>query len=71
MAKPTWTDDEKQILREHYPNLDTKRLEAALPGRNAGAIHDMAGRLGVRKSPERLKEMAMKLVEARHKPKPS
>lgn len=70
MTKQPWTEDEKQIVREHYPNLETKRLEAALPGRNAGAIHDMAGRLGVKKSPERLKEMAMRMVEARHKPKP-
>ncbi len=70
MTKQNWTEDEKKIVREHYPNLETKRLEAALPGRSAGAIHDMAGRLGVRKSPERLKEMAMRMVEARHKPKP-
>lgn len=70
MTKQNWTEQEKQIVREHYPNLDTKRLTDALPGRSAGAIHDMAGRMGVKKSPERLSEMASKMVQARHKPKP-
>lgn len=69
MTKQNWTEQEKQIVREHYPNLDTKRLTEALPGRSSGAIHDMAGRLQVRKSPERLKEMGMKMIEGR-KPKP-
>jgi hypothetical protein len=57
MTKRIWSEEEKKIVREHYPNLDTKRLAEALPGRSAGAIHDIAGRLGVKKTPDRLREM--------------
>lgn len=65
MTKQRWSEDEKKILQEHYRDINTRRLAEALPSRTPGAIHDMAGRLGLRKSEERLKEMGMRLVEGK------
>ncbi len=60
-----WSEDEKQIIREHYRDLHTAKLAEALPGRTPGGIADMAGRLGVKKSPERLREMGREIVQRR------
>lgn len=60
-----WSEDEKQIVREHYRDLHTGQLAQALPGRTPGGIADMAGRLGVKKSPERLREMGREMVQKR------
>lgn len=63
-----WTEEEKQIVREHYRDIGTSQLSQALPRRSPGAIADMAGRMGVKKSEERLKEMGRIMIERRKKP---
>ena len=58
MTKRRWTEDERRVVREHYPDLDTKRLTEVLPDRSVGSIYDQAGRMGLKKSYERLREQA-------------
>ncbi len=43
-----WTADEDARLREHYAAGGLKAALAVLPGRERGAVHSRAGRLGVR-----------------------
>lgn len=61
MTKRRWTEDERRVVREHYGDLNTKRLTEALPDRSVGSIYDQAGRMGLKKSDERIREMANEL----------
>lgn len=67
--KQPWSEEEKLVVREHYQNLPTSELQKALPARSPGSIYDMAGRLGLKKSPERLSEMGSDLSGRRSKKK--
>jgi hypothetical protein len=63
-TKP-WTEVEKKRLREHFPFVGSKALSEAYDGRSAKALNDMAQRCGVKKSPERLREMGRENVGKR------
>lgn len=61
MTKRRWIEDEKRVLREHYRDINTRRLTEVLPNRSVGSIYDQAGRMGLKKSDERIREMANEL----------
>ena len=44
----TWTEDEKNILRKHYPKGGVKKARRWLPGRADGAIKAQADYLGIK-----------------------
>lgn len=43
--RPTWTDAENEVLRQHYATADAATLASLLPRRNAHGIKMQAGRL--------------------------
>mgnify|MGYP006280828351 CR=1 FL=1 len=45
---PSWSNDDKQILREQYPTTSAKELSKTL-GRSENAIHSKASRMGIEK----------------------
>lgn len=53
-----WSDDEKKILRDHFPYISSPELAKALGGRTTRAVDGQAMRNGLRKVPERIAEMA-------------
>lgn len=50
-----WTDGELERLRELYPHQSTKQVAEAL-GRTESSVYGMADKLGLAKTPERLKQ---------------
>lgn len=60
-----WTEKESQVLREFWHALPTARLCEALPGRTLRAVTAQALKLGLKKSPERKREMGRENVSVR------
>jgi hypothetical protein len=51
-SRPGWTEDEVEILRQHYPATDQDELLTMLPGRTWRAIRCKARNVGVRREPQ-------------------
>ena len=64
-AHKRWTDAEKKIAQEFYGTIGTKKLSEALPGRTPRQIYDLARRMDLKKSHDRLREMGRELRQIR------
>lgn len=62
--KPRWTEDELMRLRELYPDHANIDVARAL-GRTEKAVVSQAYQMGVRKTPERLRQMGRDNVRKR------
>lgn len=67
MAKP-WTDKEKQIIIDMYPELGPHGCVSMLPGRDAIAIRDKARKMRVRMSDEAKSKLRSQQVYAPRNP---
>lgn len=47
-----WTNEEVELIRKHFPHMQTAELQSMLPNRTVESIQTMAQRLGVRKDKE-------------------
>ena len=56
MTRRPWTDDERAELARRYPNEVTADIARDM-GRPAGGIYDQANKLGLKKSPEYMREI--------------
>jgi len=56
MTRRPWTDDERAELARRYPNEVTADIARDL-GRPAGGIYDQANKLGLKKTPEYMREI--------------
>ena len=56
-----WTDEELDLIRTHYPDMENKALLKLLPGRNVQGLYKKAYELGVKKSPEFMLEQNRRL----------
>ena len=52
-----WTETERAHIEAHYSAVKSQRLEELISGRTEHAIRNKASRMGVKKSPERLREL--------------
>lgn len=64
-----WSESEKRILQKHFPYISSPELSKALNGRSTRSVDGQAARLGLRKVPERIAEMARENLSKR-KPEP-
>lgn len=60
-----WSEEEKKTLRDHYAYISNEDLSKALPGRTARSLNDCAQRMGLKKSQDRLREMAQANISKR------
>ena len=63
-----WKPEELQLLSQHYSKISTPRLTQALQGRSVRSISSVAFRLGLKKVPDRLREMGRENREGTEKP---
>jgi len=63
-----WKAEELQLLSQHYSKISTPRLTQALQGRSVRSISSVAFRLGLKKVPDRLREMGRENREGTEKP---
>lgn len=52
-----WKPEEDQILRDHFPYIESHEISEVLEGRSWTALRTRAWRLGVRKSHEAWREI--------------
>lgn len=62
MKKQNWTDAERDLLREHYPNNYTS-VVAALLNRRVGQVYNQASVLGLKKSDAFIKKELQRQAE--------
>lgn len=65
-----WSEAEDEALRQHYPTVSWAELAKVLPGRNHGALHRRAWRLGVKRLVKTKSEEALAKQAARLKANP-
>jgi hypothetical protein len=56
-----WTEEKVAYLKEHYVNGDTEKIAEVL-GHSIEQVRAKANVLGLRKSPEKVKEMRLKCL---------
>lgn len=61
---PRWTEAEISTLRELYPHIPNKQVARSI-GRSVTSVVCRAQRMGLRKTPERLREMGLENVRGR------
>lgn len=49
-----WTKEERRIVRQHYPHMQTAKLMPMLPGRTLATVYQEAARQRLHKTPEYL-----------------
>jgi len=54
-----WSDEELKELKQRFPHRPTRCLLHVLPGRSKSAINAKAGSLGIKKTLECRREIAM------------
>jgi hypothetical protein len=65
-----WDDQEKRILRKHFPYISSPKLSEALKERSSRSVEGQARRMGLHKVPERIAEMARENLRKTPKPPP-
>lgn len=53
-----WTEEEKDLIRQHYPRTGTRDLKTLLPHRQPNGIRNMASKLGCQFAPRKRNRLA-------------
>lgn len=63
-----WQEEDTKQLQQFYGHIPNRRLPELFPGRTPLGIAEYARRLGLKKSPDRLREMGRENVNRRWHP---